>query len=399
MRSLVILLAGASTLAACGGETERSVTPPEPVALVTISGPDSLLFGQTATLLATPQDAAGNPLTGRAIAWQSLNPAVATVTASGEVTVIDTGSFTISAVSEGIGREHSVTGWSLEFIGVSAGNVESCALTAAGRVYCWGRMAQSEAPVALAGSRAFATVDVGDGQACRLTPAGEGFCWTDPALGAAAIAGAPALSQISLGSGHTCGIDLTGLAWCWGSNESGRLGTGLIPDSPSPAAVAGGEHYGSISSGIHHTCAVTTAGAGACWGSNGNAQLGAQVAGSAYAPAPVEGGLTFLRIEAGLLHSCGIAADSTAYCWGDNPFGVLGTNNTMFSTVPITVAGGFKAIQGSRSPEDTASPGSASDRAVMCVASPARGRSTAGGATATGSWGYPAGGYGLPRSG
>lgn len=65
MRSMAFLLAGLGGLAACGGETVRSVVPPPPVASLLLAGPDSLLFGQTAALSATPQDASGNPLIGR----------------------------------------------------------------------------------------------------------------------------------------------------------------------------------------------------------------------------------------------------------------------------------------------------------------------------------------------
>src|SRR5256886_10639420 len=46
----------------------------------------SLYVGQTVQLTATPKDSAGNPLTGRVIAWSSDNTTVATVSTSGLVT-------------------------------------------------------------------------------------------------------------------------------------------------------------------------------------------------------------------------------------------------------------------------------------------------------------------------
>jgi len=314
------------------------------VASVTVSGPDSLLSGQTTLFAATPRDAAGNPLAGRPITWQSANPAVATISLAGEVTVVDTGAFLITAESEGVTGQHAVVGWSLTFVSVSAGEVETCALTAAGRPWCWGRMSGGEVPVPLADNRVYASLATASGRACGRTIAGEALCWTDPALGPTPVPGSPALSLISPAVGHTCGLDPGGLALCWGKNEAGRLGTGLIPDSPTPTAVAGDEHYLDLSSGSYHTCAVTLTGAGICWGSNGNGALGsAAVAGSSYIPVPVDGGLTFRAIVAGLFHSCGITADSTAYCWGDNSPGVLGNNSTRYSLVPVPVFGGFKA--------------------------------------------------------
>ena len=69
----------------------------------------ALDVGQTAQLTATPQDANGAPLSGRAIAWSSGNTAVATVDASGLVTANAAGSTTVTATSEGISDAATVT--------------------------------------------------------------------------------------------------------------------------------------------------------------------------------------------------------------------------------------------------------------------------------------------------
>src|SRR6266513_4824424 len=73
-----------------------------PVAAVAVSpAAPTMQVGQTAQLTATPQDASGNPLTGRVITWQSSNGAVASVNSSGLVTAVATGAATITATSEG----------------------------------------------------------------------------------------------------------------------------------------------------------------------------------------------------------------------------------------------------------------------------------------------------------
>src|SRR3989442_2894710 len=73
-----------------------------PVAAVTVSpAAPTVQVGQTAQLTATPQDASGNPLTGRVITWQSSNGAVASVNGSGLVSGVATGTATITATSEG----------------------------------------------------------------------------------------------------------------------------------------------------------------------------------------------------------------------------------------------------------------------------------------------------------
>lgn len=343
MRGLGTVLLGAVVLAGCGGSAE-SVTPREPVSAVVVTGSDSLFIGQTLQFAATLRDASGNALTGRTIDWQSSSTAIATVSVSGLVTVVDTGTFTITATSEGIAGHQQVIGWALEFAAVSAGDAETCALTSGGRVYCWGLMAGSPAPVRLADSRVFLSVATAEHRACGRVGSGEVLCWSDPRLGATPEPGGPVLAMVSPGPEHTCGLSSTGEAFCWGENGDGRLGNGLIPDSPTPVAVIGGEHYVDLSSGSTHTCAVAVGGTGFCWGGNGNGQLGVTaLPGGSREPAPVDGGLSYRTIAAGAITSCGILSDDAVYCWGDNPNGNLGNNSTRFSTVPVAVHGDFKA--------------------------------------------------------
>ena len=73
-----------------------------PVASVTVTpATASVQVGQTMQLTATPKDANGNSLSGRAITWSSGSTAVATVSASGVVSGVAAGSATITATSEG----------------------------------------------------------------------------------------------------------------------------------------------------------------------------------------------------------------------------------------------------------------------------------------------------------
>ena len=73
-----------------------------PVATVTVSlNTNTLAVGQSTQATATLTDAEGNALSGRIVAWQSSNPALATVASSGLVTAVANGAVTISAISEG----------------------------------------------------------------------------------------------------------------------------------------------------------------------------------------------------------------------------------------------------------------------------------------------------------
>ncbi len=73
-----------------------------PVASIVIT-PDAitLVVGQTAQLGAQVRDAAGTPLTGRAIIWTTSDAQVATVTSQGLVTAVAPGNAAVTATSEG----------------------------------------------------------------------------------------------------------------------------------------------------------------------------------------------------------------------------------------------------------------------------------------------------------
>src|SRR2546428_610456 len=92
------------------GTAAITVTP-IPVATVAVAPPTaSIVVGATVQLSATPQDAAGNPLTGRTVTWQTSDGTVATVDATGLVTGKALGGpVTITATSEGKAGTAAVT--------------------------------------------------------------------------------------------------------------------------------------------------------------------------------------------------------------------------------------------------------------------------------------------------
>src|SRR3989454_712882 len=97
--------AGAATVTATSdGQTGTSALTVSavPVASVSVSPASaSLQTGQTVQLTATPTDASGNPLSGRAVSWTTSDATVATVSSSGLVTGgAAAGAATITATSE-----------------------------------------------------------------------------------------------------------------------------------------------------------------------------------------------------------------------------------------------------------------------------------------------------------
>src|SRR6266571_3090638 len=81
------------------------------VASVDVSPPSAtVLVGATVQLTATPKDAAGTPLSGRVVTWQTSDATIATVDANGLVTAkVAGGPVTITATSEGKNGTSAVT--------------------------------------------------------------------------------------------------------------------------------------------------------------------------------------------------------------------------------------------------------------------------------------------------
>ena len=101
------------------------------VAAVTVDPASaSVQVGQTVQLTATPRDAAGNPVSGRTVTWQSSDGGVASVSTSGRVLGLAEGGVTITATSEGQSGSAAITVTALPpgapVVLVGAGDIADC---------------------------------------------------------------------------------------------------------------------------------------------------------------------------------------------------------------------------------------------------------------------------------
>ena len=104
----LILIAGAATLAACGGGD--SGTAPGTVTRVDVTAPSlTMEVGQSMQLAARYFDKSNTLLTGKQVTWTSANSAVATVNTSGVVTALAPGSASIAATVSGVAGSVSLT--------------------------------------------------------------------------------------------------------------------------------------------------------------------------------------------------------------------------------------------------------------------------------------------------
>lgn len=246
-----------------------------------------------------------------------------------------------------------VTVRSERFDSISAGANHACALTAAGKAFCWGRdstgqlgdarRVNSTTPIPIYPDTTFRSIAAGGFHTCAVTVAGRTFCWganDRGQLGLGTLQSTDALTDtvlggpyvsVSAGYKHTCGLRANGVAQCWGDNSSGQLGinsnvgfvttpTTVASSSPLAYVVAGGDAVSS------HTCALESSGAAYCWGSNQWRQSGSDALGVEFAPKliPNQPAGNFTSISVGFRHACAFSASGKAWCWGSNVFGALG---------------------------------------------------------------------------
>jgi uncharacterized protein YjdB len=104
---------GSATItAAAEGKTDAATitVTQAPVATVEVTpNPLTMSVSQSTQMTATPKDANGNALSGRAVTWSSSDPTVATIDNQGKLTAVAAGTTTITATSEGKSGTAAIT--------------------------------------------------------------------------------------------------------------------------------------------------------------------------------------------------------------------------------------------------------------------------------------------------
>jgi alpha-tubulin suppressor-like RCC1 family protein len=276
-------------------------------------------------------------------------------------------------------------------VSVAAGEGHACAVSEAGKVYCWGRNEKRQvAPTAAAASVSPATqvfygsstpaiaVRCGRLHTCALLADGTVRCWgrneagqlgtgavtsgspdylTGTPVQVAGVSGAVALAA---GEKHACALLGNGRLQCWGDRTLGQLGDGTaLSPAPAPAtapvffggAALAGEAFQAVDAGWNHTCALTINARMWCAGDASQGQIG-NGAVTPNVPTPFQVVAVNVRqLALGRNHSCATLSDGSPMCWGDDAFGQMGNwGNPPASkpdqTIPLAVPSGPSAWQG-----------------------------------------------------
>jgi alpha-tubulin suppressor-like RCC1 family protein len=157
-----------------------------------------------------------------------------------------------------------VSGLTSGVIAVNGGGSHTCALVTGGTVMCWGpnqygelgngKTTDSSVPVSVVGLKGVLAVATGGYyQTCALTAAGGVKCWGYNIYGAVGDGttenrstpvdvhglSSGVIAITSHGAEHSCAVLTNGGVKCWGGNESGQLGNGTTVQSLVPVDVVG----------------------------------------------------------------------------------------------------------------------------------------------------------------
>ena len=245
---------------------------------------------------------------------------------------------------------------------LALGSRFTCALTTAGKAYCWGDALSGQigdstftaknVPTAVAGQHTFVAIAGGEQTVCALDGGGMPWCWgddpTQPGVRQSlrnvptAVATSRPFVAITVGRKFGCGLDDGGTAYCWGENGRGQLGQGDTLGRPAATRVGGTVRFASLAAGFWSVCGLSTDQSVYCWGDNTYGELATgdtlPVTGG---PHKISGTSTFKFLTSGSIHSCGIATNDHTLCWGANFSGQIGDGSNSRHVTPSETAPGL----------------------------------------------------------
>ncbi len=260
---------------------------------------------------------------------------------------------------------------------VAAGPIQTCAVRAAGNVYCWGsnNIGASGGTILLTPTPIVTDADAGtlfagaaevrnahDSWGCIRRTTGTVACWAGQNLQGRLgdgttkersypsidVAGLTDAVEIAKGEVHACARKATGQVVCWGLNNRGQVGNGAFGAAAlAPETVIGVTDAIALGESQAATCLIRTNKTVACWGINHGGQLGTgKKDDDQSSPATVAGINDAKQLSGGGSHFCALRESGGVVCWGSNAYGQLGDGTEDVTTnLPTNVAGLTDAVE------------------------------------------------------
>jgi alpha-tubulin suppressor-like RCC1 family protein len=250
---------------------------------------------------------------------------------------------------------------------VSTGQYNSCAISAGGKLNCWGY--NRYGAVAGDGSSILSYITAGttsmymtsgvtdvqmaNNHLCAIKDSGA-YCWGYAATYSQTGIGysttymptfvqglTQGVTSVAVNSMHSCAITYGNLS-CWGNNTYMQLSIPQYPLQTSPIVLNNFPGLAKkVSTGGAHTCATTTTDTAYCWGANSYGQLGNGLITDTPEPVAVTGiPGTVSAIDSGNYFNCALNSSNTVYCWGYGFDGELGNGTAVPIYTPVPVSGG-----------------------------------------------------------
>lgn len=317
----------------------------KPVASVTVTPTQAQdYWGYTTQLIAGATDADGAAVSpAPAFTWSSSDPSIASVDASGLVTLVRPGAAAITVSAEGKTATAQVGIKGLDRL---ARGMDStmCALDDAHvRIFCWGRSGTTTSPI--------------------VTPATADFKHVQPTpIPQGAIPAGATIAKVAMPLFAACALTDAGAVYCWGQNDHGVLGLGdtttqtSTPRGILQGAVPAGVRLVDIAASAWTACALGDDGKAYCWGAN-TAIPNPVLSSTGNSPTPVAtvagdvpAGVKLVRIALSTNVGCALGDDGHAYCWkvgaitprrvalGERPAGSGYTEIQIGSDLPCALA-------------------------------------------------------------
>jgi len=364
-----IRLGSATVIAASGGHSDslRLDVSPIPVSHVIVTpAQDTVGTGLTIQLLALTTSAENEPLAGRAVAWTSGDPAIATVSATGLVQGVHEGVVTVSATSEGVSGSAQITvappvatvtitpsvdtlypGQQLQLVAeardVHGDLVTGVAVQWASNPYWIAGVTEGGMIDAIQVGSATITASVGDVvgtmslaivrvpvDSISITPqaislvVGGTFAFNVhlyDSVGHELIQPVPTFSTTPDGIANAVGYQVIGVSL--GSTTYTASADGVAASAQVKVVQVS---YASAIAGTVQTCGLSTDGLAFCWGQGSQGLF----------PSGVIGDREFDVVRTGGQFSCGLASGVVS-CWGGQP----ATGETYLEPTPVPGAPGF----------------------------------------------------------